>query len=58
MTKDKTLLSVIKDGYDESRMHDWIDRLESVTVANFFKANNIKFELRIRLNHNIYIKYF
>ena len=41
MTKDKTLLSVIKDGYDESRMHVWIDRLESVTVANFFKANNM-----------------
>ena len=30
-TKDKALLSAIKDGYNESRMHDWIDKLESVT---------------------------
>ena len=31
ITKDKTLLSVIKDGCKESTMLDWIDKLESVT---------------------------
>ena len=31
ITKDRTLVSVIKDGYNESTMHDWIDKLESVT---------------------------
>ena len=24
-------MSVIKDGYNESKMHDWVDKLESVT---------------------------